>query len=95
MTRLQPPPEIKITDKIPGAEYANEIQVDNPNKDEFHLMFLTIAGTTGKVVCKVITNPSHFKHMAVLMSEVINKYEDKYGKIEEAPEVEKEIGFKG
>lgn len=87
--------EIKIADNIPGADYANAMQVMNPNKDEFHMNFFTISGAAGKVVGKIITNPSHFKRMAAVMADVIAKYEEKYGKIEEVPEpLNKEIGFK-
>lgn len=86
--------EIKIADNIPGADYANFMQVINPDKNEFHLNFGTLSGTTGRVVAKIITNPGHFKRMAVLMNDLVVKYETQFGKIEEAPEFNKEIGFK-
>lgn len=86
--------EIQIADNIPGAEYANLLQVGTPSKDEFHLNFATISGTSGRVVAKIITNPGHFKRIAVLMAKLVEDYEAKFGKIEESPEVNKEIGFK-
>jgi len=86
--------QIQIADNIPGAEYANLMQVGTPSKDEFHLNFITISGTSGRVVSKIITNPGHFKRIAVLMGKLVEDYEAKFGKIEEAPEVNKEIGFK-
>jgi len=85
--------EIKIADNIPGAEYANAMQV-NFNRDEFHLAFFSISGLSGRVVAKVITNPGHFKRMAAVMNDVIKKYEDQHGAIKEAEEMNKEIGFK-
>jgi hypothetical protein len=89
-----PRQEIKIVDNIPGAEYANMMQLGSPNKDEFHLNFATISGGSGRVVAKVITNPGHLKRMAAVLNDVIKNYEEKFGKIEEAPEFNKEIGFK-
>lgn len=86
--------EIKIADNIPGAEYANVMQV-NFNKEEFHLNFFTLSGTTGRVVGKTITNPGHFKRMVAVMTDVLKKYEEQHGEIKEAPELNKEIGFKG
>lgn len=86
--------DIQIADNIPGADYANLVQAGFPNRDEFNLNFITIASGSGRVVSKIITNPGHFKRMAALMNKLIEDYEAKFGKIEEAPEVNKEIGFK-
>jgi hypothetical protein len=89
------PKEIKIADNIPGAEYANAMQV-NHNRDEFQLMFLNIMGLTGRVTGKIITSPGHFKRMIAAMSENLKKYEEQFGEIKQAPDFgEKEIGFKG
>jgi len=94
MTNQQPQKqEIKIADNIPGAEYANAMQV-NHNKDEFQIMFLNIMGASGRVVGKIITNPGHYKRIVAAMSENLKKYEDKFGEISESASPEKEIGFK-
>ena len=85
--------EIRISDNIPGAEYANATQI-NHNREEFHLNFLNIAGSSGKVSGKIITNPSQFKRMISAMQENLEKYESQFGKIEEAEAPGKEIGFK-
>jgi hypothetical protein len=88
------PQEIKIADNIPGAEYANAMQV-NHNKDEFQLMFLNIMGSSGRVTGKVITNPGHFKRMIAAMSDNLKKYEERFGPVKESEQLDKEIGFKG
>jgi hypothetical protein len=94
MTNQQPQKqEIKIADNIPGAEYANAMQV-NHNKDEFQMMFLNIMGPSGRVVGKIITNPGHYKRIVAALSENLKKYEDRFGEIKEAAAPEKEIGFK-
>ena len=85
--------EIKIADNIPGAEYANAMQI-NHNKDEFHMMYLNILGPSGRVSSKIITSPGHFKRMISAMQENLKKYEDQFGEIEVASAPEnKEIGF--
>ncbi len=85
--------DIKIADNIPGAEYANAMQV-NHNKDEFQLMFLSIMGGSGRVTGKIMTNPGHYKRIVAAMSENLKKYEDNFGEIKEAAAPSKEIGFK-
>ncbi len=85
--------EIKIADNIPGAEYANAMQV-NHNRDEFQMMFLNILGASGKVTGKIISSPGHYKRMLLAMQDNLKKYEEKFGEIKdvEGPE-NKEIGF--
>ncbi len=87
--------ELKIADNIPGAEYANAMQV-NHNRDEFQMMFLNILGQSGRVSAKIISSPGHYKRMLAAMQDNLKKYEEKFGEIKEVvgPE-EKEIGFKG
>lgn len=86
--------QIKIADNIPGAEYANAMQV-NHNKDEFQMMFLSIMGATGKVASKILTSPGHYKRMLAAMQDNLKKYEESFGEIKEAEAPNKEIGFKG
>ena len=86
--------EIKIADNIPGAEYANAMQV-NHNKDEIQMMFLNIMGISGRVTGKIITSPGHFKRMISAMEDNLKKYEDRFGEVKEAAGLDKEIGFKG
>ncbi len=87
------PREIKIADNIPGAEYANAMQI-NHNKDEFQMMFLNILGLSGRVTGKIITSPGHFKRMIVAMEDNLKKYEERFGQVKEAERLDKEIGFK-
>ena len=86
--------EIKIADNIPGAEYANAMQV-NHNKDEFQIMYLNILGASGRVVSKIITSPGHYKRILTAMTENLKKYEERFGNVEKSEEIEREIGFKG
>lgn len=88
-----PKNEIKIADNIPGAEYANAMQI-NHSKDEFYIMYLNIFGQSGRVTSKIITSPGHYKRIIVAMTDNLAKYEKQYGEIKEARGPETEIGFK-
>ena len=84
-----------MADNIAGAEYSNAMQV-NHNQDEMHLMFLNIAGLSGKVSGKIVTTPGNFKKMISAMQDNLKKYEEKFGEVKEVKGFEeKEIGFKG
>jgi len=85
--------ELKIADNIPGAEYSNLAQI-NHNKEEFLMAFFNVSGLAGRVVSKVITTPAHFKRLIMAMQDNLKKYEEQFGIIKEAPELNKEIGFK-
>jgi len=89
----QPKQEIKIADNIPGAEYANFMQI-NHNKEEFQLMFGNILPPSGRVVSKILTTPGHFKRMISAMQDNLKKYEEKFGEVTESVAIDnKEIGF--
>lgn len=87
------PNEIKIQDNFPGGEYANAMQVSH-SKEEFVLTFMNILPPSGRVCSKIITNPAHMKRMIAALKENLEKYENNFGKIEEAAAPEKELGFK-
>ncbi|MFA6534411.1 MAG: DUF3467 domain-containing protein [Patescibacteria group bacterium] len=87
------PTEIKLADNIPGAEYANFMQVSH-TKEEFLLMFANIAGLSGRVIGKIITSPGHLKRIIKALEENVKMYESKFGEIKEAEApTGKEIGF--
>ena len=87
--------EIKITDNIAGAEYANMMQVLH-NKEEMNLLFAHILPPTGKMVAKITTSPSHFKRMIEIMKNALKIYEEQFGKIDTAQEPkasDEKVGF--
>lgn len=88
----QQPKEINLADNIPGAEYANFMQVSH-TKEEFLLMFANIAGTSGRVVGKIMTNSGHMKRIVSVLQDNISKYEASFGKITEAEAPKSEMGF--
>lgn len=86
--------QIKASDEVMKGFYANAM-LTNHTKEEFVLDFMSLFGQNGAVGARVITSPGHFKRMIKAMEENLKKYEEKFGKVEEAEEVDKEIGFRG
>ena len=88
------PQQIKIADNIPGAEYANMMQV-NHTQEEFMMVFMNVAGMSGRVVSKVLTSPGHMKRIVSALADNIKKYEERFGeiKIADAPQTNSSIGF--
>ncbi len=87
--------QIKISDEMLKGVYANAMQVAH-SREEFMLDFLNLSPHmgTGIVSTRVIMSPGHLKRVIAALSENLKKYEDKFGKIEQAQSPE-EIGFKG
>jgi len=87
---------IKMDDKVLKGVYANAMGISH-SKEEFVLDFLNIYPwqRAGVVNSRVITSPGHMKRIYKAMEENIKKYEEKFGKIEEAKSpTDSEIGFK-
>ncbi|MBI2050761.1 MAG: DUF3467 domain-containing protein [Parcubacteria group bacterium] len=86
--------EIKIADNIPGGEYANMMQVSH-TQEEFMMVFMNVAGLSGKVVSKVQTSPGHLKRIVAALADNIKKYEERFGEIKaaDAPQTQTGLGF--
>lgn len=76
---------IKITDEVMAGSYANMMQVMH-NKEEFILDFANVVPPQGMINARVITSPGHLKRIIKALQENLDKYEDKFGKIDEAEE---------
>lgn len=97
MDNQQPPGQqinIKIEDAIMKGVYANAMGVSH-TKEEFVVDFMNIYPyqRAGIVTARVITSPGHIKRIYKALEENIKKYEQNFGKIEEAKEPSG-IGFK-
>jgi len=90
------PKEIKIKAKEEqlGGVYSNLMQIAH-TKEEFILDFFMVTPPyQGVLVSRVIMSPGHIKRMLRALKENIAKYEEKFGKIEEAGGPEAPIGFR-
>jgi hypothetical protein len=85
---------IKIEDAIMKGVYANAMGVSH-SKEEFVVDFMNMYPyqRAGIVTARVITSPGHMKRIYNALEENIKKYEQQFGKIEEAQAPEG-IGFK-
>ncbi len=86
--------QIKIPDEVLKGAYVNAMQVAH-TKEEFILDFMNLSPHQGIgiVNSRVIMSPGHLKRVITALQDNLKKYEDKFGKIEEA-EAPEELGFK-
>jgi signal transduction histidine kinase len=86
--------QIQIADNIPGAEYANMMQV-NHTQEEFMMVYMNVAGQSGRVASKVLTSPGHMKRIVSALADNIKKYEEQFGeiKVADAQQTNTGIGF--
>lgn len=79
------PKEIRIhfPERLQGGSYANNMTVAH-TQEEFILDFLMISPPAGAVTARVVTSPGHMKRMVMALMDNLKKYEETYGKIQEA-----------
>jgi hypothetical protein len=88
--------QIKTKDDDLKGNYSNMMQVLH-TKEEFILDFFLVSPPSGVLSSRIIMSPGHLKRLITALQENIGKYEEKFGKIEEAktPEMpEGGLGFK-
>lgn len=88
--------QIKIDDTVLKGVYANALQVGH-TKEEFILDFMNLVPPQGIAVSRVFLSPGHMKRIAAALLDNLKKYEQQFGKIEEAqaPKNEQKLGFNG
>ncbi|TET84198.1 MAG: DUF3467 domain-containing protein [Candidatus Nealsonbacteria bacterium] len=89
------PQQIKIkakNEELKGV-YSNLMQILH-TKEEFVLDFFLVSPPGGILASRVIMSPGHLKRMIKALEENLSKYEEKFGKIEEARVPEAPLGFK-
>ncbi|MFH1286322.1 MAG: DUF3467 domain-containing protein [Candidatus Magasanikbacteria bacterium] len=84
--------QIKAQDKVLAGKYANAAQVTH-TKEEFVLDFMSIFPPAGTLNSRVIMSPGHFKRMIVAMQDNLQKYESKFGSVDQAEEPDVIHGF--
>ena len=88
--------QIKISDDVLKGNYANAMQVAH-TKEEFLLDFMNLSPHqgVGVVSSRIIMSPGHVKRVIAALQDNLKKYENQFGKIEEASAPSGDIGFKG
>ena len=84
--------QIKVKDEDLKGAYSNLMQVVH-TKEEFVLDFFLNAPPQGIMASRVIMSPGHAKRVAMALAENIKKYEERFGKIQEAESLEGKLGF--
>jgi hypothetical protein len=84
--------KIKIKDEDLKGVYSNLMQIMH-TKEEFILDFFFASPPQGSLASRVIMSPGHVKRMAKALQDNVSKYEEKFGKIEEAEGPETPLGF--
>ena len=79
--------QIGASDEDLKGRYANLMSVSHTG-EEFVLDFFSVTPSSGgeargTLVSRVVTSPSHFKRMVEALEENVDKYEQRYGEIEE------------
>jgi len=86
--------QIKISDDVLKGNYANAMQVAH-TKEEFLLDFMNLSPHqgVGVVSSRIIMSPGHVKRVIAALQDNLKKYENQFGKIEQADAPNNEIGF--
>jgi hypothetical protein len=86
--------EVKVSfpESLRGGVYANNMMVAH-TKEEFILDFMMVTPPVGSVTARVVISPGHMKRMVSALTENLKKYESKFGKLTEAAEPPKSMGF--
>jgi len=91
----QPKPQqiqIKAQDEDLKGKYSNLMQITH-TQEEFVLDFFLVIPPQGTLASRVILSPGHLKRMIKALHDNIEKYEGKFGKIQEAESPETPLGF--
>ncbi len=84
--------QVVFPDNLKGGAYSN-LMVVTHTKEEFVLDYLMVTPPVGSVTARVVISPGHMKRMISALTENLNKYEFKFGKLTAAEEPPRALGF--
>lgn len=84
--------QIQVDDDVSQGVYSNLVLI-NHTENEFVLDFAFIQPTTGraKVRSRVISSPRHTKRLLLALQKNVERFEERYGRIELSPDEEPAI----
>ena len=89
MSEEAPPPKlaVQIDDDVAQGAYSNLVLI-NHTENEFVLDFAFIQPNNGraKVRTRVISSPRHTKRLLMALQKNLERYEERYGRVELGPE---------
>ena len=84
--------QIKAQDEDLKGKYSNLMQITH-TQEEFVLDFFMVIPPQGTLASRVVLSPGHLKRMLAALQDNVEKYETKFGKIQQAESPEPPIGF--
>jgi hypothetical protein len=84
--------QVMFPDNLKGGAYSNNMVVTH-TKEEFVLDFMMVVPPVGSVTARVVISPGHMKRMISALTKNMGKYESKFGKLTEALEPPRPMGF--
>lgn len=86
--------EVKVVfpENLRGGVYANNMIVAH-TKEEFILDFMMVTPPVGSITARVVISPGHMKRMLSALKINLDKYESQFGKLAEAAEPPRPMGF--
>jgi hypothetical protein len=77
--------KVRVPEQIAGGGYANSMMVHH-TPAEFIMDFTMVVAGNGQVVARVVTSPTHMKHILEALADNVRKYEAAHGSIGPKPE---------
>jgi hypothetical protein len=81
----EPTMELKIGDEELKGRYSNLLRVMH-TREEFILDFINLVPPHGVVTARIVTSPGHLKRIVRALAVNLERYEEVFGPIHEAPE---------
>ena len=82
---------IKISDEELRGRYSNLLRITH-TREEFILDFINLAPPQGIVTARVVSSPGHLKRIIGALVANLERYEQTFGIIQEAPEPSEDGG---
>lgn len=76
---------VKISDDELKGRYSNLLRITH-TREEFILDFINLVPPQGIVTSRIVTSPGHLKRIIRALSTNLDRYEQLFGTIQEAPE---------
>ncbi len=78
---------VKISDEELKGHYSNLLRITH-TREEFILDFINLVPPQGIVTARIIASPGHLKRIIGALAANLERYEQTFGPIREAPEPE-------
>jgi hypothetical protein len=76
---------VKIDDEELKGRYSNLLRITH-TREEFILDFINLVPPQGIVTSRIVTSPGHLKRIIRALSANVERYEQLFGTIQEAPD---------